>query len=217
MARAIVFISFVLSQVLFATALSAQRTTHVQLRMGMSGILDSANYHYVRVHHDVHKVVMPDAGYLDFGNPKAYREFFVGVGYKIIERERFVLVGELYLTQAVGDTAHGARFIDPSIEARYRFTDRLVAEVSVIQFVPVGHNGESRTVVEKAKLDHEVFPSLGFGFGLGADKFGREHTEHKPFLSATFRPMHGKMGAIEAWWQRAPHSRHGQLQLMFIF
>lgn len=157
--------------------------------------------------------IVPDVGYLDFGEPKKYREWFAGFGYKIFASEKFELVEEVFFVQAEGSEANGAKYLQPFLGASYAPHPRINLEVAGFVYMPLNNKEEpNEWVLDKAKIEFNVsILTLGVGYGANSEE---GEWRNKPFITATLSPASGKFGSLEVWYFR-PREGRPQIQAHF--
>jgi hypothetical protein len=191
----------------FSTA-NAQTTTIVDLRIGMQS---QATYHLVEAFQNRGRWTFPDVGTVDFG-ASDYREWFVGVGYKILDTKHVSMSETIFFVQAVGPAADQARYIQLSTGIQASFTPQLSGEAAFFPYIPLNSAGTRQWVVERAKVEYIFATAFKAGGGYGAYQFGNEKWRHQPFLTTTFSPAEGKFGSWEFWYQRLPEGKQVQIR-----
>ncbi len=147
------------------------------------------------------KWVLPDMGYIDFGEAGSYREFWAGGGAVLHSSDHFLVIFEGLVAAATGPAADGAVYLQPWILFGYRITPRLAGEVVYFPYIPLNEAGVTQHLVERAKLEYDL-GVVKVGGGYGGFKFDRDRWQHRPFLTTTLEL--GRLGALEFWLQRTP-------------
>mgnify|MGYP001580631710 CR=1 FL=1 len=194
---------------LCAAVTDAQTTLDVS-----AGLFDrKATYRLGEISQTWGRWIIPDVGYLDFGEPREYRELFAGFGYKIFTSEKFELAQEIFFVQAQGREANHARYIQPWMGVWYAPHPRLNLEVAGLVYVPLNNReGQHEWVLENAKISLNVsIFALGVGYGANPEE---GEWKNKPFLTATLAPASGKFGSLEVWYFK-PREGRTQLQAHF--
>jgi hypothetical protein len=196
---------------LFSTNVSAQTTLDISVGMDK----EKPTYRLGEFSQTWGRWIIPDVGYLDFGEPQRYREWFAGFGYKIFASEKFELVEEVFFVQAEGSEANKARYIQPFMGAYYTPHPRINLEVSGFVYIPLNNKeGQHEWVLEKAKIEFSVsLLSLGVGYGANSEE---GEWVNKPFLTATLAPASGKFGSLEVWYFK-PREKRAQIQAHLSF
>ena len=155
--------------------------------------------------------IYPDAGYIDFGEARQYREFFIGAGGTVFTSKHLKFVEEGFIQQAVGPASAKATYLVLQTFAPFSFTPRLGGEVLYFPYLPLTREGRVQHVLERAKLEYD-FIHLKVGAGFGAYQFGDGPWQNKPFLTTTVKA--GALGNFEFWLQRLP-GNHAHLQVRY--
>ncbi|OGI63250.1 hypothetical protein A2818_01755 [Candidatus Nomurabacteria bacterium RIFCSPHIGHO2_01_FULL_40_12] len=202
---------FVLSQVSF---INGQTTTVVDARVGVKD--GEATYRYVDAFQVHGRWIVPDVGYIDFGETKHYREWFVGTGYKPLVTKHVTIANEVYFVQSAGMVSGNAKYVQLWTGIFYQFTPKLGGETVFFPYVSLDDAGRKQWVVERAKLEYKVVLSLKLGGGYGAYQFGDKEWQHKPFITTTLTPAKGKFGSFEIWLQKLPKGNQIQLRYELV-
>lgn len=171
-------------------------------------------YRFFEAIHARGRWIAPDVGYIDFGQARAYREFWAGGGYVVHASPRTTVVAEGYFAQATGPRAGGARYLQPWMLVAHRPAPRLRAEALYFAYLPLNEAGTFQQVLERAKLE-ATFGRISAGVGYGAYKAEGSAWRHKPFV--TFTVGAGQWGSLELWVQRdrAPTGDDLQAQVRY--
>lgn len=162
---------------------------------------DRGAYHFVEVYHERGRLIPFDLGYIDFDNPKRYREIFIGGGLVLVDARKATLITEGFLVKAFGEHANGALYVMPFFLGIYRIAPGLAAEASYLPYLPLNDASDVQHVLERAKIDYD-FGRVKVGGGYGAYKFSDADWHHKPFITTTLKA--GGLGNLELWLQRIP-------------
>lgn len=189
----------------------AQTNIDLNARTGVRA--GRVSYHLVEVSRTENRVILPHIGYLDFADLKNYYEIFAGGGYKLIQKEKFELSGEMFVLQTSGARSEHAHFLQPSAEAEYEISEKLRSEAAGFAYLPFGGAGRTQVVLEHAKLEYVVGPRFKFGGGYGSYQVEGDEWKESPFVSATITPQFGKYGSFEVWLQKV--ERSSQLQIRY--
>jgi hypothetical protein len=168
-------------------------------------------YHYVEAFQERGRWIYPDIGYIDFGETKQYREFFIGAGGAVIASKHLRFIEEGMIEQALGPTSEHATYFIPWSFAPFNITSRLGGEVVYFPYLPLNKQGRIQHVLERAKVEYD-FEHFKAGAGYGAYQFGDGPWENKPFITATLKA--GSLGNFEFWLQRLP-GNHAHLQVRY--
>lgn len=175
----------------------AQNETLVLLRTAT----ERGVYHMVEVVHERGRIIPLDVGYIDFDNPKQYREMWIGGGAVAWESPRGFLITEGLLARAFGEHGNGAMYVEPFFLGVYRVAPRVPIEGCYFAFVPLNEAATEQHLLERIKVEYD-FARFKAGAGYSAYKFGEEAWHHKPFVTGTFKA--GGLGNFEVWLQRVP-------------
>ena len=145
--------------------------------------------------------VLPDVGYIDFGDAGSYREFWGGGGAVLHSSEHLLLICEGLVAAATGSAADGAIYFQPWVLFGYRITPRLAGETVYFPYIPLNEAGVTQHLIERAKLEYDL-GVVKVGGGYGGFKFDKDQWQHRPFLTTTLEM--GRLGALELWLQRTP-------------
>jgi hypothetical protein len=172
---------------------------------------DRGSYHYAELIHERGRLVPFDIGYIDFDNPKQYREWWVGGGFTPISTPRVSLTAEGLLARAFGEHAGGALYFQPFFLGTVRASRKVVVESVYFAYVPLNESGHGQHLLERAKVEYD-FSRFKVGGGYGA-YYSRSVTwQHKPFVTATVRaPL---VGDVEIWLQRL-NADHFTVQIRY--
>lgn len=160
---------------------------------------DRGAYHYAEVIHERGRLVPLDVGYIDFDNPKLYREMWIGGGARVIATSRASLTAEGFLAKPFGEHAGGALYFQPFFLGTYRLAPKILAESVYFAYVPLNDAGHAQHLLERAKVEYD-FARFRLGAGYGAYKFSDTAWQHKPFITATVKAP--PVGNFEFWLQR---------------
>jgi hypothetical protein len=155
--------------------------------------------------------IYPDIGYIDFGETKQYREFFIGAGWTVFSSKHFRFIEEGMIDQALGPASEHATYFVPWSFAPFNITTRLGGEIVYFPYLPLNKQGRIQHVLERAKVEYD-FAHFKAGAGYSADRFGDGPWQDKPFMTATLKA--GKLGNFEFWLQRLPGD-HAHLQVRY--
>ena len=145
--------------------------------------------------------VLPDVGYIDFGDSGSYREFWGGGGAVLHSSEHLLLIVEGLVATATGPAADGAVYLQPWVLFGYRITPRLAGETVYFPYIPLNEAGFTQHLIERAKLEYDL-GVIKVGGGYGGFKFDQDQWQHRPFLTTTLKM--GRLGNLEFWLQRVP-------------
>jgi hypothetical protein len=196
-------LSWIILPVLFVGAVAAP----VSAQSGGTtlGLLRTATgdgaYHYAQLIHERGRWVALDVGYIDFDNPSAYFEAWVGTGVIAAAGDRGILITQGNLVRAFGDVSGDALYAQGFFLGKLRLADRVISEAAYLPYIPLNDAGEVQHLLERAKVEYE-FPGWKAGIGYGAYRFSDQDWQHKPFITAT-APA-GRFGTFEFWLQRLP-------------
>jgi hypothetical protein len=171
-------------------------------------------YHFAEAIHQRGKLVVLDVGYIDFDDPKLYRELWIGSGVTPFAGSKGFLTVEGLLTKAFGAQANGALFLQPYLLGIYRMAPRVPFEASYLGYVPLNNNSRAQHLLERAKLEYD-FSRFKVGGGYSAYKFGDLAWNHKPFITATLKA--GTAGNFEVWLQRVPVDGNSELAVQLRY
>jgi hypothetical protein len=158
-------------------------------------------YRFFEAIHSTGRWIAPDVGYIDFGDARRYREFWLGGGYVLHGSPRTTVIGEGYLAQATGPLAGGARYFQPWMLVAHQFAPRVGGEAVYFLYLPLNAPGAFQQVLERAKLELTL-GKVKLGAGYGAYKAEGQRWQHKPFLTFTYGTS--RLGSLELWLQRNP-------------
>jgi hypothetical protein len=199
---------------LSASTAAAQSNNDVQsILLVRTGFRDGKpfTYHYVEVFQERGRWIYPDIGYIDFGETKQYREFFIGAGGTVFASKHFRFIEEGMIEQALGPASEHATYFVPWSFAPFNITPRLGGEIVYFPYLPLNKQGRIQHVLERAKVEYD-FKHFKAGAGYGAYQFGDGPWQNKPFMTATLKA--GKLGNFEFWLQRLP-GNHAHLQVRY--
>ena len=184
-------------------SLGAQTATQVDVRTAVR-VRDrrtSTSARVIEGSYMYHRIIAPHVGYQDSADPKAYREFFFGGGYKFLENDDLDFSGEVYFIQTAGSHSNDARFIQPSSEIAYSITHELHTEALLFAYIPVSAVGNKQFVVEHVKVGFDLLPVANIALGYGAYQAEHDEWRQSPVVSFTLTPSGGRLGSIELWYQ----------------
>lgn len=175
---------------------------------------DHVNQRFAEVFHEHGRWVFPDVGYIDFGDPGGYREFFAGLGRTLVRSPKATVVGEMYFLQATGEASGSARYLLPWVLVDYRPSPNVHGEAVYFPYVPLNGGARLQHVVERAKLEY-LFDVVKVGGGYGAYDADGLSWQHRPFVTMTLMPP--RLGEIEFWLQRVPGGTQFQVRYLRVF
>lgn len=192
------------------TAMAQDTQTFV---IGRTGVGDDAKttYRIVEVFQQRGRWIFPDVGYIDFADPKQYREYFVGAGAVLFTSKRITIIEEGYLDKAAGPASGDALYFQPWTLVAISITPKLGAEVVYFPYLPLNKAARIQHVLERAKLEYD-FKHVKVGGGYAAYQYGEGPWSNRPFVSTTLKG--GKLGDLELWLQRMPGD-HVQVQVRY--
>ena len=186
------------------TASAPETTTIVLARYGQRfGSPKTPSLHYLEGFQNRNRWVLPDVGYIDFGQSD-YREVFMGGGYTLVDGKHLSLVEEGLFVQASGAAAKESRYVMPWTMLEYRITDKLGGQAVYFPYIPVNDSGRKQHVLERAKLERKFTGRWKAGAGLGGYKFANNAWSTRPFLTTT---LSTRWGDWEFWLQRLPENK----------
>ncbi len=191
-----------------AQSQSTPVTTTVLLR---TGFRSHVTYRYVEVLQTRGRWVLPDVGYIDFGDAGQYREIWLGGGPVLIDRPSVNLTVTGYYAQDNGATANGAKYFQVWSLLGYQVTRHVVAQAVYLGFAPLNDSARVQHLFERIKLEYDFGP-LKLGGGYAAYRFARDAWQHRPFVTGTVRL--GRAGSLELWGQRLSGDQ-AQLQVRY--
>jgi len=168
-------------------------------------------YRYVEGFQERGRWIYPDIGYIDFGETKQYREFFIGAGWTVFSSKHFRFIEEGMIDQTLGLASEHATYFVPWSFAPFNITTRLGGEIVYFPYLPLNKQGRIQHVLERAKVEYD-FTHFKAGAGYSAYQFGDGPWQDKPFMTATLKA--GKLGNFEFWLQRLPGD-HAHLQVRY--
>ena len=167
-----------------------------------TGVRPERTYNLVEGFLVHNRLIVPDVGYIDFGDGKNYREWFAGGGYKVFASKNLTVIEEVYIAFASGPESGGAVYFWPWTGINFTLSPKLGGEAVIFPYIPLNKAGTGQWVVERIKLEYTLSPLFKFGGGYGAYQFGDDRWQHRPFITATITPFGGKFGSFEAWLQK---------------
>ncbi|MEE2823008.1 MAG: hypothetical protein VYA53_08490 [Acidobacteriota bacterium] len=157
--------------------------------------------------------ILPDVGYIDFGDTGDYREFWGGGGAILHRSDHMLLIFEGLVTVAAGSATDRAIYFQPWVLFGYTITPRLTGEVVYFPYIPLNKAGVAQHLIERAKLDYDL-GIFKVGGGYSGLQFGTDRWKHRPFLSTTVGL--GRLGALELWVQKVSgEGRHLRTQIRY--
>lgn len=160
---------------------------------------DRGSYHSAEIVHERGRLVPFDIGYIDFDDPKQYREMWVGGGFTPLATSRVSLTAEALIAKSYGERAGGALYFQPFFLGRVRVSRKVMVESAYFAYVPLNDAGYAQHLLERAKVEYDL-PRFKFGGGYGAYYARGIAWQHKPFVTTTIRaPV---VGDVEIWLQR---------------
>src|SRR3989344_3890479 len=144
------FLSIVFSA-LTSTVMAQDTETFV---IGRTGVRDDAKttYHIVEVFQQRGRWIFPDVGYIDFADPKQYREFFVGAGAVLFTSKHITIIEEVYLDKAAGPASGNALYFQPWTLVVFNLAPKLSGEAVYFLYLPLNKAARIQHVIERVKL-----------------------------------------------------------------
>ena len=187
---------------------SAPVTTTVLVR---TGLRSDVTLRYVEVLQTRGRWVVPDVGYIDFGDAGRHREIWLGGGPVLIQRPSVNLTVTGYYAQDDGSAANGAKYFQVWSLLGYQVAPHVVAQAVYLGFAPLNDAARVQHLFERIKLEYD-FGRLKLGGGYAAYRFATDAWQHRPFVTGTVRL--GRAGALELWGQRLSGDK-AQLQVRY--
>ena len=191
--------SVAVAALLLAAAAPARAQSANETLLLLRTATERGAYHFVEVVHERGRLIPIDVGYIDFDNPRLYREMWIGGGGVPFESARGFLATEALFVRALGEHAGGAWYVQPFFLGVYRLAARVPAEFSYFAYVPLNAAATAQHLLERAKVEYD-FARFKAGAGYSAYRFGDEAWHQKPFITATLKA--GGLGNFEVWLQR---------------
>lgn len=166
-----------------------------------AGWREDVTYRHFQGVHSRGRWVILDAGYIDFGDPSAYRELWAGAGRVLHASDRAVFIAEGLLAQAFGPLARGETYLQPWFLFWGRLSERVETETVYLAYLPLDDAGTRQHVLDRSKLEVDL-GRFKVGAGYAGLRFGGSPWQHRPFLTATVE-LPGA-SALEVWAQRLP-------------
>ena len=167
-----------------------------------------ASIHYFEFLQVRNRWIYPDIGYIDFGHNN-YREMFIGGGRTLIDSKFATWDQELLYDQATGPAAGSARYLQPWMMVRLRFTPKFTNETSYFVNLPLNDSARIEHILERAKLEYLLKKHWKIGAGYAGRKFADTAWQNKPFITTTLLTS---AGAFEFWLQRVPNGAQVQFR-----
>ena len=173
-------------------------------------VKDRATFRYFQFFQQRGDWVLPDIGYIDYGDA-AYYELFAGFGRMLRKSPKLNVLGELYYLQAGGTASAGEKYVLPWVLVAFSASPRIRGEAVYFPYLPLTDSATLQHVVERAKLEYS-WRYLKLGGGYGAYQRHGSDWQHMPFATATVSPP--IVGDLEFWVQRV---HQGGVQVQFRY
>lgn len=131
------------------------------------------------------RIILPDAGYVDFGHTKEYREVFLGGGLILADSKKVTWLAEVFALNASGPHA-GAFYAQPFTIFVVRPAPGWTIDTSAFYYAPLTKHAIPQLALDRAKLERRVHKHFSVGAGYAAYAAKGEGWAHKPYVTATF-------------------------------
>src|SRR6267142_1349003 len=112
-------------------------------------------YKYLEGFQERGRWIYPDVGYIDFGETRQYREFFIGAGWTVFSSKHFRFIEEGMIDQTLGLASEHATYFVPWSFAPFNITTRLGGEIVYFPYLPLNKQGRIQHVLERAKVEYD--------------------------------------------------------------
>ena len=205
--RPVVLALWATAHVIFISSLAAAQDAPAQSQVTpvtttllvRTGLRSNVTLRYVEILQTRGRWVVPDVGYIDFGEAGQYREVWLGGGPVLIERPSVNLTVAGYYAQDDGSAANGAKYFQVWSLLGYQLAPNVVAQAVYLGFAPLNDSARVQHLFERIKLEYD-FGRLKLGGGYAAYRFATDAWQHRPFVTGTVRL--GRAGSLELWGQR---------------
>jgi len=152
--------------------------------------------------------IAPDIGIYG-SSDESDKLIFAGAGAEFLFRGKIDYTQILYISQAVGPGAHGARtlWIWPVLDVN--LTPRWMSEVVVYPTIPLNGAAEAGFDIDRAKLQYAFTRRFSAGAGYSASIYENCAWKNKPLATATY---FSRAGSVEFWLERIPAGAQVQVR-----